>query len=126
MLDNFLEETLKFLKSEIEEVNVVVMPDFFLDRLINLNYDVKEFSEILGNISKRKGGSIDEIEQTEFRGGNAINTASALAALGIKVTPIVCTNKLGLQLIKFYLKPFRVNHSLILRRHRLDLHTPFA
>ena len=123
MLDNFLEETLKFLKSEIEEVNVVVMPDFFLDRIINLNYDVNEFSEILGNIAKRKGGSIDEIEQTALRGGNAINTASALAALGIKITPIVCTNKFGLQLIKFYLKPWTVNFSHIKIFNKLSLTT---
>ena len=123
MLGNFLEEILKFLKSEIGEVNVVVMPDFFLDRLINLNYDVNEFSEILGNIAKRKGGSMDEIEQTELRGGNAINTASALAALGIKVTPIACTNKFGLQLIKFYLKPFRVNLSHIKILEKLSITT---
>ena len=101
MLGNFLEEILKFLKSKIEELNVVVMPDFFLDRLISLNYDVNDFSEILRNVAKRKGGSIDGVEQTELRGGNAINTASALAALDVKVTPIVCTSEFGLQLIKY-------------------------
>jgi len=122
LLSNLLEE-IKFLKSEIGELNVVAMPDFFLDRLISLNYDVKDFSEILGNVAKRKGGSIDGIEQTELRGGNAINTASALAALGIKVTPIVCTSKLGLQLIKFYLKPWLVNFSHIKIFDKLSITT---
>jgi sugar/nucleoside kinase (ribokinase family) len=111
LLGNLLKEIVKFLKSEIEELNVVVMPDFFLDRLISLNYDVKDLSEILRNVAKRKGGSIDGIEQTELRGGNAINTASALATLGIKVTPIACTSKFGLQLIKYYLKPLVANFS---------------
>jgi sugar/nucleoside kinase (ribokinase family) len=122
LLRNFLEE-IKFLKSEIREVNVVVMPDFFLDRLISLNYDVKDFSEILGNVAKRKGGSIDGVEQTELRGGNAINTASALAALGIKVTPIVCTSKFGLQLIKYYLKPLVANFSHIKIFEKLSITT---
>jgi sugar/nucleoside kinase (ribokinase family) len=99
--------------NEFKEINVVVMPDFFMDRLVSLNLNVKKFSKIVGNVAGRKGGSIDGIEQTDLRGGNAINTASALAALGVKVTPIVCTNKLGLQLIKFYLKLSKVDFSHI-------------
>ena len=122
LLGNFLEE-MKFLKSEIGELNVVVMPDFFLDRIISLNYDVKDFSEILGNVVKRKGGSIDGVEQTELRGGNAINTASALAALDVKVTPIVCTNKFGLQLVKYYLKPWMVDFSHIKIYEKLSITT---
>jgi len=123
MLSDLFEELLRFLKSEIKELNVVVMPDFFLDRLINLNCDVEDFSEILRNIAKRKGGSIDEIEQTELRGGNAINTASALAALDTKVTPIACTSKLGLKLMKFYLKPFEINLSHIKIFEKLSITT---
>ena len=107
----YLEELQRFLKSEIEELNVVVMPDFFLDRLISLNCDVKAFSEMLGKVVKREGGSIDGIEQVESRGGNAVNTASALAALNVKVTPIVCTSRLGLKLITFYFKPWKVDLS---------------
>jgi len=113
LFGDLLKEMRRLLKSEIGEVNVTVMPDFFLDRLVSLHWNVKEFSETLVNIVKRKGGSTDGIGQTELRGGNAINTASALAALGIKVTPIVCTSELGLQLIRFYLKPFEVNLSHI-------------
>jgi len=107
----YLQELQRFLESETEEINVVVMPDFFLDRLVSLNCDVKDFSVMLGEVVKRKGGSIDGIEQVELRGGNAVNTASALAALDVKVTPIVCTSKLGLKLIKFHLKPRKVDLS---------------
>jgi sugar/nucleoside kinase (ribokinase family) len=103
LLDDLLEEA-KFMKDNIERPKVVVMPDFFLDRLVSLTYNAKEFSERLEGVTKRKGGSIDGVKQTELRGGNAINTASALAALGLEVTPIICTNKAGLQLMKFYLK----------------------
>ena len=107
----YLEELQRFLESEIEEINVVVMPDFFLDRLISLNCDVKNFYRMLGKVVKRKGGSIDGIEQVDLKGGNAVNTASALAALDVKVTIIVCTSKLGSKLIEFYLKPRKVDLS---------------
>ena len=123
MFGDLLEELQRFLKREIEELNVVVMPDFFLDRLVSLNCDVDAFSENLGTVVRRKGGCLDGIEQTEFRGGNAINTASALAALDVKTTPIVCTNKLGLQLIKFYLKSEKVDLSHIKIFEKLSITT---
>jgi len=112
-LTDDLEELQRFLKSDFKDFNVVVMPDFFLDRLLSLNYDAKTFSAIVGDVTRRKGGSIDGIEQTELRGGNAINTASALAMLGVETIPIVCTSKLGLQFIKFWLKQHGVNFSHI-------------
>jgi len=105
------DELSSFLKRDLEQLDVVVMPDFFFDRLINLNYDAAHFSSVIADIIARKGGSIDGIKQTDIRGGNAINTASALAALGVNVTPIVCTDKLGLQQIKFYFKKHRVDLS---------------
>ena len=92
-------------------INVVVMPDFFQDRLITLKQAPQEFAAEIENVAKRKGGSIDDISQTDLRGGNAVNTASALAALGVKVTPILCTNELGLQQINFHLKPLGIDTS---------------
>jgi len=104
-------ELLGFLKKDPEKRDVIVMPDFFFDRLVSLNCDVTRFSSVIADITERKGGSIDGVEQTNMRGGNAINTASALAALGVNVTPIVCTNKLGVRQIKFYLEKYRVDLS---------------
>lgn len=99
------------MDSEIQEFNVVVMPDFFLDRLIHLDCHVQAFCKTLVEVVNLSGGSIDGINQMEFRGGNAVNTASALAALHANVTPIVCTSKLALKLMKFYLKPVRIDLS---------------
>jgi len=106
-----VEELFDFLKTDRKEIRTVVMPDLFLDRLINLECDTSGFSAILADISRRKGGSIDGITQTDLRGGNAVNTASALAALGVNVTPIVCTNRHGLQLLRYYLGSHRVDLS---------------
>jgi sugar/nucleoside kinase (ribokinase family) len=111
MHHDFLDEVIDLLKGENEEINVVVMPDFFLDRLVELNFDEKTFCKRTKQIVHKKGGSIDEIRQTNLRGGNAINTASALAALGVEVTPILCTSKLGQQLIRFYLSPNKLDLS---------------
>ncbi|MEM3769657.1 MAG: carbohydrate kinase family protein [Candidatus Bathyarchaeia archaeon] len=109
MLDKCLDEVRDFLKSQQIEAEVVVMPDFFLDRFVSLNTSPDRLFKIIINVVERKGGSIDGISQKEFRGGNALNTAAALASLGVKVTPIVCTDKFGLQLIKFYMKSPRIN-----------------
>jgi ribokinase len=106
-LKNFLEQ------KKLQECKVVVMPDFFLDRFINLDLDTAEFSGLVADVAKRKGGSIDGIHQTDMRGGNAINVASALASLGVKVTPIVCTSEYGLQQIKYHFKNAPIDTSHI-------------
>ena len=107
------DELLRFLNEKPKKLTAVVMPDFFHDRLIHLDCDAAHFSSIIADVAKRKGGSIDGIAQTDIRGGNAINMASALAALGTEVTPIVCTNKLGFQQIKFHLEGCGVDLSHI-------------
>jgi len=101
------------LRKDFKTLTAVVMPDFFLDRLVNVNYDVRDFLAAVEDVAQRKGGSIDGIGQLELRGGNAINTASALAALGLKVTPIVCTSRLGIELVDFYLKQYNVDTSRV-------------
>ncbi len=106
-------ELKNFLQNNPKECKVVVLPDFFLDRLINLNWNFTEFSNLVGEVVKRKGGSIDGIPQTDLRGGNAINVASALANLGAKVTPIVCTSQSGLQQIRYYFKEIPIDTSHI-------------
>ncbi len=109
-------ELQSFLKQkQLKDCKVVVMPDFFLDRLINLNWDAAEFSKLVKEVAERKGGSIDGISQTDVRGGNAINVASALSCLGVKVTPIVCTSEFGLQQIKYHFTnaPIETSHIKI-------------
>lgn len=106
-------ELLQFLRTGPEPFGVVVMPDFFLDRLVSLEWTVKAFSNRLNNVVERKGGSIDGVTQTELRGGNAVNTASALAMLGARVIPIICTDNIGRQLIRYYLRSPNVDLSHI-------------
>ncbi len=105
-------EKLKAVLSGVsEDLTVVVLPDFFLDRLITLEKTQSEFTKTVAEIASRKGGSLDGIPQTDIRGGNAINVASALATLGVKVIPIICTSQLGRELLEHYLKPLGVDLS---------------
>lgn len=105
-------ELLSFLqKQQIKTCKVVVLPDFFLDRLINLEWDVSEFYRLVTDVTKRKGGSLDGISQTDLRGGNAINVASALDSLGAEVTPIVSTSQFGLQQINYHFKNSSIDTS---------------
>lgn len=111
MLDNYLDEVVDSLECRQVEATVVVLPDFFIDRFISINYSIDDFHEAISDVASRKGGSIDGLAQKEFRGGNAVNTASALSRLGLKVIPIVCTDKFGFKLIKHYMGSSRVDLS---------------
>lgn len=108
-MDGVLEEVCEFLRMKAEDVSVVVMPDFFLDRLIELDCGEREFFRNVEKVAEKSGGSIDGVKQTDIRGGNAANTASALATLGVNVTPIVSTSDFGLKLLEAYLEPFRLD-----------------
>jgi ribokinase len=104
-------ELLAFLETDYKLPNVVVLPDFFMDRLVELDCDTEQFISQVNTVVLRKGGSIDQIRQTDLRGGNAINVASALLALGAHVTPIVCTSSLGLEQIRFHMSKSNVDLS---------------
>lgn len=119
----FHAELLQFLSREPEPFSVVVMPDFFLDRLVSVKSTTEAFSKRLEGTVRRKGGSLDGIPQKEFRGGNAVNTASALARLGAKVTPIICTDSLGQQLIRHYLNMPNVDLSHVKVRKNASITT---
>jgi sugar/nucleoside kinase (ribokinase family) len=85
------------------------MPDFFIDRFVTYLGELKEFSAKIAEVADRRGGNIHGVKQSELRGGNAANTASALSALGAKVYPIITTSQMGFQLLEFYLGPCGVD-----------------
>jgi len=105
--------------------NVVVMPDFFIDRFVTFSGDVKQFSQTLAKVAGRFGGNIHGIKQMELRGGNAANTAAALASLGAQVYPIIKTGSLGFHLLRFYLEPLGVDLSHIKANGEVALTTAF-
>jgi sugar/nucleoside kinase (ribokinase family) len=112
-LSAYKNELLSFLKNTQNTLQVAVMPDYFQDRIVNLEYSIKQFSSTLKEIAQRKGGSIDQIPQTNLYGGNAINVSFALAALGCKVTPIAVTDKSGKEQLRLRLKKYGISTAQI-------------
>ena len=106
-------ELLDFLRGNQRELHVTLLPDFFQDRIVSLDKDPQSFKSQIEKVVNRKGGSIDSIPQTSLMGGNAINTALALAAMGASVTPIVCTDNFGAIQIKFAFKNTKADLSHI-------------
>ncbi len=117
------QELIDFLKKKPEPLNVVVMPDFFLDRIVTLEWDVGTFCRKLAPVLQNKGGNIDGVFQVDQRGGNAANTASALAALEVNVTPIICVSQYGSQLLTSNLRSDFVDLSHVKIREKPSMTT---
>ena len=87
---------------KIENLNlnnsVVVLNDFFLDRIIKIQNLNKLYSQILEK--SKLGGSIRGVPQTDLKGGNATNVAYALARLGCPVSLITIADKAGSYMLK--------------------------
>ncbi len=78
--------------------SVVVLNDFFLDRIVKIADIEKTYSQILEK--SKFGGSIRGIAQKDIKGGNATNVAYALARLGYPVTLITVGDKASSNLLK--------------------------
>ena len=85
-------QNLKFVGS------VVVLNDFFLDRIVRIDNITKLFELVLQK--KTLGGSIRNIPQVDLKGGNATNVAFALARLGSPVSLITVANKTSSQILQ--------------------------
>ncbi len=90
---------------------VTLMPDFFIDRIVVFEGDFKEFVDVLRSVAERGGGNYIVREEI-VRGGNATNTASAIASIGVKVNLIVVTSELGKLLLSYFMRdlPVNLNH----------------
>ena len=75
--------------------SIVVMPDFFVDRIIKLK-SKEEFIHTLTEKTKFGGGSIRGIPTVDIKGGNAVNIAYCLAKLGVKVTLFTISDETGI------------------------------
>jgi len=88
------------------------MHDFFIDRIVRLN-DLDSLFDAANSKIDTGGGSIRGIEQTEVKGGNAVNTAYALAKLGARTSLITVSDVFGSTILKNAFLPFR-NSKVIL------------
>ena len=98
--------------------SIVVMSDFFVDRLIKLN-SKKEFLNALADKARFGGGSIRGIPTVDVKGGNAVNVAYCLASLGAKVTLFTIADDIGSAIIRQIFSKFgdRSNLQIINGKH---------
>jgi ribokinase len=85
--------------------SVVVLNDFFLDRIMQITDIGKIYNQILEK--SEYGGSIRGIPQKDLKGGNAANVAYALARLGSPVTLITIGDKTSSNLLNETFSEFR-------------------
>lgn len=98
--------------------SIVVMPDFFVDRIIRLDAREKLVSA-LEEKARNGGGSVRGVPTTDIRGGNAVNVAYALAKLGSKVTLYTVADEMGAAMIRQVFSQFgdRVTLKIAQGRH---------
>ncbi len=104
-------EKLKHIDSQ-NDFHVVLLPDFFVDHFISFDSFQNMIYQI-DNIQKQGGGNIPGVHQTMLQGGNAANTALALARLGIHAHLICRTDAFGAHLLSYYLGRHGVDLSRI-------------
>ncbi|MBY8997456.1 MAG: carbohydrate kinase family protein [Candidatus Thorarchaeota archaeon] len=82
----------------------VVLPDFFVDHFVVFE-TLDILMDGLARLAEQGGGNLLDNEQFIRRGGNAVNTASALLSLGLSPKLIVTTDEYGASLLKALVDP---------------------
>lgn len=104
--------------------SIVVMPDFFVDRIIRLESKENLF-DTLTEKAKLGGGSIRGIPTKDVKGGNAVNVAYCLAKMGAKVSLFTIADELGATMIRQTFSQFGDKVTLRIASGRTGLTTAF-
>jgi ribokinase len=104
--------------------SIVVMHDFFVDRIIRLE-SKENLSGALFEKAKVGGGSIRGIPTADVKGGNAVNIAYSLAKLGAKVSLFTVADEMGSILIRQTFAQFGDKVTLRIANGRTGLTTCF-
>lgn len=81
--------------------SIVVLPDFFIDRIIKIN-NIDEFFVHLKEKTKYGGGSIRGIPTRQIEGGNAVNIAYILGKLGFNVNLFTISDDTSQIILKYF------------------------
>lgn len=86
-------------RETLAQARATILPDLFVDHLVPLA-DQAEMRAGIDRLIKQGGGNMVTGRQRIELGGNAANTAVALASLGVPTTLITPTDALGLHLFE--------------------------
>ncbi len=96
---------LRSIHNKVLDKKVVLLPDFYIDRLIYVRRSPEEFIKMITSYAET-GGGIQNVLQEIVRGGNAANTAAVLASLGVPVYLITEVDELGYVFLRHFFKEF--------------------
>lgn len=89
---------ISILENPPEVPNPVILPDFFIDHFVIVpKFD--DFMQNLELLANQGGGNLLNNVQFIRKGGNTVNTASALFALGLNPKMIITTDEYGSSLL---------------------------
>ncbi|RLF62330.1 MAG: hypothetical protein DRN16_01835 [Thermoplasmata archaeon] len=117
---SLLEKIESIDRKDLRDLQVTLMPDFFLDHFVVFD-SLSDAIESIERIYMQKGGNIIGVSQTITQGGNAANTALSLAKLGIETSLICKTDSLGFNLLNFFLGENGVDLSGVKKDGKLAL-----
>ncbi len=104
MIELDYDQLVEKLQNPPEMPRVVVMPDFFLDHFVLVD-EFEGFLTGLRGLADQGGGSLMNTTQLIRRGGNSVNTASALLSLGADPCLIVTTDEHGASMLRGLVSP---------------------
>ncbi|MFW9966636.1 MAG: carbohydrate kinase family protein [Candidatus Thorarchaeota archaeon] len=92
------------LENPVDVGRPVILPDFYVDHFV-IAGGFEEFIDGLTRLAKQGGGNLLGNRQFLRRGGNSVNTASALLTLGLDPVLIVTTDEYGSQILPTLVSP---------------------
>src|SRR6476646_9372461 len=91
--------------------SVVVLSDFFVDRIVKFDSKSK-FLDVINYKTGLGGGSIRGIQTFYIKSGNAANVAYCLAKFGLPVTLFTIANEIGSSVLQKIFSKFEKNADL--------------
>ncbi len=97
------------LLAKKKQQTISVLPDFYLDIIIDPKISYKKLMTEIDHIYSRGGGNLLGTSIQLIPGGNGCNVARVLTSLGASTTFLTETSPFGKVLIEYYLHSFNIN-----------------
>ncbi len=107
-----------------EDIKITVLPDFFVDRIIQIS-DIDSLTKIMLNKIEVGGGSIRGLNSIDIKGGNAVNVAYCLARLGISIHLFTVADSIGYSILNSIFQKFYPKVKLHIKNGKHGLTTIF-
>ena len=115
---------LEAIERNTKQPKVTVMPDFFVDRII----EVADYASFVNDTRKKinaGGGSLRGYSSIDIKGGNAINVAYCLAKLGLCIDLYTIADEIGTSILHSVFAPFNNKVDLHVKSGKHGLSTVF-